>query len=240
MRQLARGLRAARAASTSRRTATSSRDPRAARRAARLPAPARARRDRAPGRAATACPSTCASPSALPAENERFLAALRTRWREALKPHDCAFEQARRHRRRADRRLVRAGAEARAGGAARRRRRAQRARNLDARAASCGIIDARRADAARGRRATPTWCWSRRRSAQMPRDASRRSRRTSTPRAVVTDAGSTKRDVIARRARALGASASPSSCPAHRSPGAEKSGAAAASRRAVSRPQAWC
>ena len=58
--------------------------------------------------------------------------------------------------------------------------------------------------------------------------------------ASITDAGSTKRDVVAAARAALGAEHRRSSCPAHPIAGAEKSGAAAASADAVSRTDAWC
>ena len=68
-------------------------------------------------------------------ENERFLAAL------ARQPEGLMCFEARRHRRRPDRRLVRAGAEAGEAVRARRRRRAQRAPTCKL-ALERGIIDA--------------------------------------------------------------------------------------------------
>ena len=82
----------------------------------------------------------------------------------------------------------------------------------------------------------------------LARRAGRRSSRSffatlarhSGPKAVVTDGGSTKRDVVAAARAALGAQDRASSCPAHPIAGAEKSGAGAASADAVSRIDGWC
>ena len=111
--QLDGRARSARASSTFRRSATSSPS-----RVGRRPREVyqrllQQRRDRAAGRAATACPSTCASRSALPSENARFLAALAASARRTERV--TRFERVAVDRRRPDRRLVRAGAEAGAG-----------------------------------------------------------------------------------------------------------------------------
>ena len=141
------------------------------------------------------CPSTCASPSARAEENE----TLPGRARRQPEGHDA--RDVARHRRRPDRRLVRAGAEAGQSACRHVVGVGRNAANLQAsRSSAASSIRSRRTR--RPRRAARTWCWSRRRSrsfatifAALGRDSKR---------ALVTDAGSTKRDVVAAARKALG------------------------------------
>ena len=173
-------------------------------------AAAEAGRDRAPGRQLRTARSFSASPIGLPAENRRFLDALCDRARalsasaaSTVTAEAAPHRQARRHRRRARRRLVRAGAQ---GGGTRRqgRRRRSRPRQPRARRGRAGSSTARVADRRRlDARAAPmptSCCW-RRRSRSFPR-CSPASTGALPAHAILTDAGSTKQNVIADARRA--------------------------------------
>ena len=110
--------------------------------------------------------------------------------------------------------------------APRRRRRAAAAPNLDARAASAASIDAIAPDAAsRGARRRSG---AGRRAGRAVPDDLLASCNGTRPKRSITDAGSTKRDVVAAARAALGDGIA-QFVPAHPVAGAEKSGAAAAS-----------
>ena len=183
--------------------------------------------------AATACPSTCASRWA----RRRRTSASSPRSRASIERVACGFRARRDHRRRPDRRLVRARAEAGAAPAATSSASAAAPPTSSARSSSASSTPRR--PMRWRRRATPTSCCSPCRCAQIPK-LLREVAPVLGPKALVTDAGSTKRDVVARRARRSARSIS--RVRARRIPiaGAEKSGAERRERGALPRARAWC